>query len=214
MSGVPNESNSGGLAIVLVVYFTLGFALTIGGQAIFARLFERPVPESEQFDPSPVVDLIQPDPSYSPDEVVGIQIEGLENPNISAGIQQCFAFASLENRSFTGPLERFAAMVRRSPYDVLMHHQLVLIGQPIMADKAASLTVTLLDDHNQIHVFQFVLSKQQGETFKDCWMTDAVYPLRQMPSPSPSDSPAEDEGRRSAYLRVRPMKIPCGVLHG
>ena len=57
----------------------------------------------------------EPDPSLSPQDVVSIQIEALQNndtPYEDRGIEITFNFASPTNKRVTGPLERFKVMVR------------------------------------------------------------------------------------------------------
>jgi hypothetical protein len=188
MSDLPTTSDDagrGGMGVVLLVFCVLGFALSIAAEAVYLRFAETAANGASlritRFDTTPVGNLVQPKPNFSPDKVVEIQLAGLTNPDFSQGIQQCFAFASPNNRQATGPLPRFAAMVCRSPYAVLMHHHLVLVGSPIIEGENASVVVTLLDEAGGIHVFQFLLSKQHGETVENCWMTEAVYPLEQVP---------------------------------
>ena len=58
----------------------------------------------------------EPDPSLSPRDVVSIQIEALRNndtPYENRGIEVAFNFASPTNKRITGPIERFAVMVRK-----------------------------------------------------------------------------------------------------
>jgi hypothetical protein len=172
------------MAVVLTVFCALGFLLAIAVEAANEQLSlggRKASPPVEVFDASPITDLIQPAPSYSPEEVVEIQTGGLASSDVSRGIQQCFAFASPSNRQMTGPIARFAVMVRRPPYAALMRNRLKLLGSPVIDGDSASVVVTLLDDHNAIHVFQFLLSKQHGNDVENCWMTDAVYPLEQKP---------------------------------
>ena len=62
----------------------------------------------------------QPDPSLSPQDVVSIQLEALRNndtPYDNRGIEVTFNFASPANKRITGPIERFAAMVRGGAAD-------------------------------------------------------------------------------------------------
>ncbi|MDZ4658681.1 MAG: DUF4864 domain-containing protein [Bythopirellula sp.] len=191
MSGQPATSDvasRGGLGVVAVVFFSLAFFLTLGVQFLATQLGPS-APASEPVVETPAKDLIQPQADFAPEKVVALQLAGLADGEKSGGIQQCFVFASPGNKEMTGPLSRFAAMVQQPPYDALVHRQLVLIGKPIIEDGVATVMVTVLDSHDEIRVFQFVLSKQQGEAVENCWMTDAVYPLQQLTAPSPVNPP-------------------------
>ena len=55
-------------------------------------------------------DMIKPDPSISPKEVISIQLIALQNNDLpfnDAGIEQTWEFAHPDNRAFTGPLDNF-----------------------------------------------------------------------------------------------------------
>jgi hypothetical protein len=55
----------------------------------------------------------EPSPLLSPDEVVKIQVAALKDNDASnSGIELTFRFASPENRSTTGPLDRFGRASR------------------------------------------------------------------------------------------------------
>ena len=76
----------------------------------------------------------RPSPELSPDAVLDIQLKALQRADLDDGAMQVvFNFASPGNRAVTGPLERFDAMVRGFPYDVLVGHREVRIlasGRP------------------------------------------------------------------------------------
>jgi hypothetical protein len=125
-----------------------------------------------------LADQIQmPHPKFTPAEVVDIQLRGLAAPGKDAvGIWQCFCFASPRNRAATGPLDRFGQMVRAEPFACLGNAPAVLMGKPQIDDRFAKLLVTVVDQGQQLRAFTFILFKQQGGPFADCWMTEAVYP--------------------------------------
>jgi hypothetical protein len=191
MAGIPatsEGSSRGGTSVVLFVFAIVAFLLTIAVDAAYLRYLSagpaQRLDSADEFDSAPLADLIQPSPQLSPSEVVEIQLAGLADPNPSRGIQQCFEFASPSNRQSTGPLTRFAAMLRRPPYAVLMRRQMLLVGESFVESKTASVVVTLLDESEGLHVFQFLLAKQHGGDLENCWMTDAVFPLEQVPKGS------------------------------
>ncbi|MEC7485917.1 MAG: hypothetical protein VX570_04550, partial [Pseudomonadota bacterium] len=64
-------------------------------------------------------DLVVPDPSIAPEEVVAIQMKALQfndNPSPDFGIAQTWNFAHPRNRAMTGPLPRFANMLKGPAY--------------------------------------------------------------------------------------------------
>jgi hypothetical protein len=65
----------------------------------------------------------------------------------------------------------------------------VLVGKPTIEGDTANVVVTLLDAHDRIYIFQFMLSRQHGEGYENCWMTDAVFPIQEIPDSAPSEIP-------------------------
>ena len=60
-------------------------------------------------------ELVYPNPDIAPAEVIAIQLNGLQyndSPETDAGIRQTWAFAHPRNRATTGPLPRFASMLK------------------------------------------------------------------------------------------------------
>ena len=71
-------------------------------------------------------ELIKPDPTITPEEVVSIQLMALltiDTPASDHGIRQTWAFAHPQNRAMTGPLDRFTRMIRNETYGVLLDHR-------------------------------------------------------------------------------------------
>ena len=70
--------------------------------------------------------LVRPDPSIAPAEVVAIQLMSLKNNDLveaDFGIRQTWSFAHPQNRKITGPFPRFAMMLKGPGYDVLLNHK-------------------------------------------------------------------------------------------
>jgi len=64
---------------------------------------------------------IQPNPELTPDQVVKIQLEGLQNNDLSKnnlGIRICFTFASPGNKIITGPIGNFVKLVKTPAYNL------------------------------------------------------------------------------------------------
>jgi hypothetical protein len=122
--------------------------------------------------------MVLPSPDFSPKEVVEFQLAGLADPAPNGiGILQCFCFASPANRAATGPLERFGAMVRQGEFACLAAPEAKLVGKPRISGPLARLLVTVVDSEQRLRAFTFILSRQASEPFKDCWMTEAVFPV-------------------------------------
>ena len=121
----------------------------------------------------------EPGPAWTPAEVVRIQLEALRaNGADDAGIATCFAFASPGNRRVTGPLARFARMIRQGPYALMLRYRDAEFHPVEVGSCVALQRVTLLDATMAV-TYVFVLSRQ-GETAcaeccPGCWMTDGVY---------------------------------------
>ena len=130
-------------------------------------------------------ELRHPDPELSPEDVVGIQLEGLASDSPADGVVQCYAFASPGNRYHTGPLDRFAAMVRNEKYRILAERDEVLIGKPVYQDGNVRVLVTCVK-RGQIRSFVWVLARQTGP-YDGCWMTEAVFALGSGPDLPPPD---------------------------
>jgi hypothetical protein len=157
------------------VWVLLAFTAWLGGRWLWLAWNDQTT--AAQLPPGTADRVQLPDSKLQPADVVQIQLRGLSHPGKDAvGILQCFVFASPGNRSATGPLDRFGQMVRQEPFACLGDARATLIGTPQIDDRFAKLLVTVVDQRQQLRAFTFILFKQQGGPFADCWMTEAVYP--------------------------------------
>lgn len=116
-----------------------------------------------------------PGPELTPEDVVRIQLEALRNNDSEdRGIAVAFRFASPANRRATGPLPRFARMIKEEPYDLMLHYEEARFG-PIEeeSENAARQRVILLD-RGAVRQYIFQLSRRRFEPCEGCWMTDSV----------------------------------------
>ena len=121
--------------------------------------------------------LTPPTADLSPEDVVRLQLDGLADPRTDgAGIMQCFLLASPDNRTATGPVEHFAALVRSGPFAAMAHPRSRLVGAAQVEGPLARVLATLLDADAHLQPFVFILRKQTATPFADCWMTEAVLP--------------------------------------
>ncbi len=121
--------------------------------------------------------LTEPDPSLSPEDVVSIQIEALQQndtPYEDRGIEVTFNFASPTNKRVTGPLERFKAMVHSPIYGPMINHRSAEYVNVRVEGDLALVDVILQSQDGQYLGYRFRLSRQHDNRYEGSWMTDAV----------------------------------------
>jgi len=122
--------------------------------------------------PEPSIDL-------QPAEVVEIVVDALRrNPGLEddAGIRTVFRFASPGNRAMTGPVERFATMIKRGYGDMLGFASSRFEDIEVERDTALQV-VWLRQEDGRESGYAFQLGRQSGGEYDGMWMTDAVLPL-------------------------------------
>lgn len=120
---------------------------------------------------------LMPKPEFTPDKVVRIQLDALahnDEPYQDAGIEIAFRFASPANKQNTGPLNRFIQLVHNPTYNPMLDHQTAQFGDLVFEDARAFLPVLLTASDGKRVGYMFILSRQQGGAYDQCWMTDAV----------------------------------------
>jgi len=136
---------------------------------------------------APNTSIPKPSPALDPAQVVRIQLGALahvDEPVHDAGLAIVFSFASPGNQAQTGPLPKFVELVRKSYPEMLNHRSAVLIKTVIDGDQALQ-GVELIDRSGTAHRYVFVLTRQVEPPYRDCWMTDGVYP-------APGEKPAQE----------------------
>jgi hypothetical protein len=128
---------------------------------------------------APLADLT-PRPEITPEQVVQFQVTALQHnddPQTDAGIERVFRFASPSNKTATGPLEKFAQIVKSPAYSPMLNNvSSSIVGSDVEGDKA-KIAVKVFGPTGRPVTYIFVLSKQSEGEFSNCWMTDAVMPL-------------------------------------
>ncbi len=128
-----------------------------------------------------------PAPSLTPTEVVTIVLNALkhnDDPRPDAGIATVFEFASPANRIATGPLPRFAGMIKNPAYRVMLGYRSATRGRLELDGPHARQRVVIVGQDGSQVTYVFLLSKQPDGPYADCWMTDGV--IRQKdPEPPP-----------------------------
>ena len=123
-------------------------------------------------------EMIKPDPSISPKDVILIQLEALQTNNIpfeDAGIEQTWEFAHPNNRIYTGPLNNFIRMIKNPSYSMMIDHLEHNIIPVEERDTSSYYFVELTDINGKKYGFEWTVEKVfENGAFKDCWMTVGV----------------------------------------
>ena len=123
-------------------------------------------------------DLIKPDITLKPLDVLVLQLNSLQNndyPYKDAGIEQTWEFAHPNNKIMTGPLKKFKQMIYSKNYEMLIRHE--------------KSKITILNETNNKSVYKvYILSKDKKKYYyiwqiekvlkngnlENCWMTTSV----------------------------------------
>ena len=123
-------------------------------------------------------DLLSPNSSISPTEVVKIQLVALmnnDNEYKDRGIEQTWEFAHPNNRMYTGPLDNFIRMIKNPSYSMMIDHLEHNIIPVQEQEKSSYYFVELTDSNGKKFGFEWTVEKvEQNGEFKDCWMTVGV----------------------------------------
>tara|TARA_B100001173_G_scaffold206415_1_gene178001 strand:- start:133 stop:594 length:462 start_codon:yes stop_codon:yes gene_type:complete len=123
-------------------------------------------------------ELLKPNNSISPKEVVRIQLSSLKDNDQGykdSGIEQTWNFAHPNNKKVTGPLDNFKRMIKSDSYQMMIDHLSHTITEVGSSDKWAQFEVIILDKNKIYHKFNWQVEKYTMEgILKDCWMTTMV----------------------------------------
>ena len=123
-------------------------------------------------------ELLSPDNTISPKEVVKIQLSGLQQNDLEykdSGIEQTWRFAHPNNKRVTGPLSNFKMMIKSDSYGMMIDHLSHTITELGSSDKWAQFEVIILDKDKIYHKFNWQVEKYTLEgILKDCWLTTMV----------------------------------------
>ena len=130
--------------------------------------------------------LAGPSSDLDPAAVVRTQLEALAHndaPWPGAGIEATWAFASPENRSVTGPLERFRKLFENPVYGPMVDHVAARVSEARPLGDTALVGAVLDDADGKRRGYLFRLSRSDRDGCEACWMTDSVLPV-----PVPQDA--------------------------
>jgi hypothetical protein len=119
-------------------------------------------------------DLIQPAASYSPQEVVEIQLLGLQAEDSDLGIEQVWLFAHPANKAMTGPLARFRTLFANPAYAPLLSHQAHAIRRMDESTDSIRFIVRVLARDGLSYAYLWQLQRVADGPQADHWMTVAV----------------------------------------
>ena len=123
-------------------------------------------------------DLLSPNSSISPSQVVKIQLVGLMNNDDlfkDSGIEQTWNFAHPNNKKNTGPLPNFKMMIKGNSYQMLLDHISHTVTELGRSDKWAQFEVVILVKEKIYHKFNWQVEKLTIEgPLMNCWLTTMV----------------------------------------
>ena len=123
-------------------------------------------------------DLLIPNNSILPEEVVKIQLVALMNNDKKfedSGIEQTWNFAHPNNKKNTGPLPNFKMMIKGNSYQMLINHISHTITELGSSDNWAQFEVVILDKEKIYHKFNWQVEKFTLEgPLQGCWLTTVV----------------------------------------
>jgi hypothetical protein len=123
-------------------------------------------------------DLLIPNNSILPAEVVKIQLVALKNNDKKfedSGIEQTWNFAHPNNKKNTGPLPNFKMMIKGNSYRMLLNHISHTITELGSSDNWVQFEVIILDKDKIYHKFNWQVEKFTPEgPLQDCWLTTVV----------------------------------------
>ena len=123
-------------------------------------------------------DLIKPNNSIEPYQVVKIQLKSLkknDKPTKDNGIKQTWEFAHPNNQKNTGPLDSFKVMMKSKSYVMLLEHLDHKIIQINSNNFTTLFEVTVLDKSKTYYKFNWQVEKYTKDgPLKGCWLTTIV----------------------------------------
>ncbi len=129
--------------------------------------------------PAAAQDVRTPSPELKPKQVIEIQFKSLsrnDTPVADFGIAQTWVFAHPHNKSVTGPLARFSAMIKGQHYHHLINHKQHKIKAVVKTPEKAIFTVNILSGDGLTYAFKWALERAPTGDMAGSWMTTAVSP--------------------------------------
>ncbi|GAA4426084.1 hypothetical protein GCM10023188_07770 [Pontibacter saemangeumensis] len=123
---------------------------------------------------------IKPDKTLSPQQVVNIQLQALQqNDQSDSGVITVFNFSSPQNKLHIGPINHLRVLVRDPAYQPMLNFKSYKKGQLVVSDDSAYQLVVIEGRDGRQEVYMFILSKQRRGAYKGCWMTEGIARMEQ-----------------------------------
>lgn len=149
--------------------------------------------------PTAIMPAAQPAGGLSAEDVIATILGALahnDDPAKDTGIATAFHFASAENQRTTGPLGRFASMVKGPVYAPLIDHAAAEVvnmsagpdsGMTFRVVVTIGSTFPVTEARGQRVAYLWLLSRQPVEGKGLCWVTDGVAIAPEQPDASPGE---------------------------
>lgn len=124
--------------------------------------------------------FIEPNNNYTPQEVVEIQLLGLQSGDTGKGIEQVWIFAHPNNKRATGPLARFRTLFEMPSYSPLINLQSYSIELINETAVESQFIVSIIADDGISYDYFWALEKVLTGEQAGFWMTTMVSSPRQM----------------------------------
>ncbi len=132
------------------------------------------------------IDLTQyssPSPELSPANVVDIQLNALKHNNAEdSGIAVAFKFASNAIKKTPAAFSSFAAVIKSSQYESLMHFSSFRKMPLRYHYKAAIQLVEVEEPGGERSVYMFVLKRSNEDPTKGCWLLESLRKVDEEPN--------------------------------
>ena len=120
-------------------------------------------------------EMIKPAENLSAYDVIKIQLEALKNnDDDDTGIKQTWLFAHPDNKSVTGPYERFRIMIYGQQYKFLINHSSHKIKLVTNSPNTYVYRIEILTDNKKLFFYEWHVQKGSSDKCKNCWFTSAV----------------------------------------
>ncbi len=124
--------------------------------------------------------LIVPDANYTPQEVIEIQLLGLQSGDKEQGIEQVWLFAHPFNKRATGPLARFRTLFEMPAYAPLLNLTSYSIKQVNETAAESQFVVSIVTNDGVSYDYFWAVEKVLDGKQAGFWMTTMVSSPRQL----------------------------------
>ena len=124
--------------------------------------------------------LIAPNEGFSAQEVVEIQLLGLQSGASGQGIEQVWLFAHPNNKRATGPLARFKMLFETPSYSPLLNLQSYSIKLVNATDIESQFVVSIITGDGISYDYFWAVEKVLSGEQVGFWMTTMVSSPRQL----------------------------------